>query len=136
VYEPEGYYVIKGRFTWAQLEPVLGNSEYGIQRDNEVTMSGEGEPCGLLPSPTGLTYKIYSSWREPIGGMYAHVVLHPNGICFSGALRVEQDWLFAKELFCKVLAHFEKFQPMVSEIHKGGENEYKGLRTEEQEKAP
>jgi len=122
-YEPEGYYVIKGRFTWAQLIPILGKSAYGTQRDTKNLVPEEGEPCGLSSSPNGLTYQIYTTWREPIGSCVAHVVLHPNGICFSGALQVAQDWEFAKELFLKAIAQFEKFQLVVSEIHKeGGEN--------------
>ncbi len=117
VYKPEGYYVIRGRFTWAQLSPILGKSEHGLQRDTNNLIPEKGEPCGLSSSEEGLTYQIYSNWEDPIGSRVAHVVLHPDGICFSGALRVEQDWKFAKELFSKVKVQFEKFQPVVSEIH-------------------
>lgn len=122
-YEPEGYYVIKGRFTWVQLDSILGRSACGIQRDTKALIPEESESCGLSFSPSGLTYQVYTTWREPIGLIVAHVVLHPNGICFSGALRVVQDWEFAKELFLKTVAHFEMYQHMDTEIHKkGGED--------------
>ncbi len=114
-YEPEGYYVIKGKFTWAQLYPILGKSENGIQKS---TLK-EDEPCGLSSSPQGHTYQIYRSWRElPVGSRYVHAVLHPDGICFSGALHVAQDWEFAKELFLKVISVFERYQVVHTEIHK------------------
>jgi len=122
-YKPEGYYVIKGKFTWAQLNPILGESEHGIQKDTKNLTPGESEPCGLSSSPEGLTYQIYSSWRAPIGSRVAHVVLHPDGICFSGALQVAQDWKYAKKLFLKVISVFERYQVVNSEIHKeGGKN--------------
>jgi len=117
VYEPEGYYIIRGKFTWAQLQPILGKSIYGIQKDTKNLAPEEGEPCGLSSSPEGLSYQIYTSWKRPEGSRVAHVVLHPDGICFSGALRVGQDWEFAKELFLKVKVNFERFQPVVSETH-------------------
>ena len=116
-YEPEGYYVIKGKFTWAQLLPILGKSTYGIQKEADSLPSKADEPCGLSSSPEGLTYQIYSSWLDPIGSRVAHVVLHPDGICFSGALCVAQDWEFAKELFLRVISQLEKYQPVISEIH-------------------
>lgn len=118
MYEPEGYYVIKGKFTWAQLHPTLGKSEYGIQKDTKNLIPEEGEPCGLSSSPEGLSYQIYTSWRDPIGSRVAHVVLHPDGVCFSGALRVAQDWEFAKELFLKVISVLEKYQVVNTKIHK------------------
>ena len=113
-YEPEGYYVIKGKFTWTQLLPILGKSIYGIQKS---TLK-EDTPCGLSPSPQGHTYQIYSHWKDPIGSCVVHVVLHPDGICFSGALGVLQDWEFAKELFLKVVSVLERYQVVRSEIHK------------------
>jgi len=116
-YEPEGYYVIKGKFTWAQLQPILGKSENDIQKDTIKLILGK-EPCGLSSSLEGLTYQIYHSWKDPEGSRYVHVVLHPDGICFSGALCVVQDWEFAKELFLKVISQLEKFQPVRNEIHK------------------
>jgi len=119
-YEPEGYYVIKGKFTWAQLVPILGKSIYGIQKDTDSLPSKADEPCGLSPSPEGLTYQIYSKWKVPIGSRVVHVVLHPDGICFSGALRVAQDWNYAKELFLKVISVLERYQVVNSEIHKEG----------------
>jgi len=126
-YEPEGYYVIKGKFTWAQLNPILGRSEHGTQRDTKNLMPEEGEPCGLSSSPEGLTYQIYHDWKDLIGSRVAHVVLHPDGICFSGALQVAQDWELAKELFLKVKSQLEKFQSVNSEIHKVG-GEHNGCR--------
>lgn len=117
-YEPEGYYVIKGKFTWAQLEPILGKSVYGIQKGTKLLVPKAGEPCGLSSSPEGLTYQIYHSWGDPEDSRYAHVVLHPDGICFSGALEVAQDWEFAKELFLKVISVFERYQLVNTEIHK------------------
>ncbi len=117
-YEPEGYYIIKGKFTWAQLYPILGKSEHGLQKDTKNLTPEEGEPCGLSSSPGGLSYKIYTSWRDPIGSRVAHVVLHPDGICFSGALCVAQDWEFAKELFLKVISVLERYQVVNSEIRK------------------
>lgn len=119
MFEPEGYYVIKGRFTWTQICPVLGKSEYGLQRDTKGLMPEGGEPCGLSSSEDGLTYQIYTRWKEPEGSCVAHVVLHPDGLCFSGALRVEQDWAYAKELFVKVRSCLEQYQPMNSEVHRG-----------------
>lgn len=109
-YKPEGYYTIKGRLTWAQLNPILGASVYGLQRDTKSMMPEEGEPCGLSSSREGLTYKIYSIWKDSIGSCAAHVVLHPDGVCFSGALQVEQDWDFAKELFLKVKTVLDKYR--------------------------
>lgn len=119
-YEPEGYYIIRGRFTWAQLNPILGKSKYGMQKDTENLAPEKGEPCGLSSSPEGLTYQIYSKWEEPVGSKVAHVVLHPDGVCFSGALQVSQDWELAKELFLKVKGQFEKFQPIASEVYTRG----------------
>lgn len=118
MYEPEGYYVIKGKFTWTQLLPILGKSIYGIQKDTKLLAPKADEPCGLSPSPKGLTYQIYSRWKDPIGSCVVHVVLHPDGICFSGALGVLQDWEFAKELFLKVISVLERYQVVRSEIHK------------------
>ena len=117
-YEPEGYYVIKGKFTWAQLQPILGKSIYGVQKERDSLPSKADEPCGLSSSPGGLTYQIYSSWRDPIGSRVVHVVLHPDGICFSGALCVVQDWEFAKELFLRVISVLERYQRVNTEIHK------------------
>ena len=119
-YEPEGYYVIKGKFTWTQLLPILGKSEYGIQKNNSRRTPGKPELCGLSSGPLeGLTYQIYRSWKNSVeGSRYAHVVLHPDGICFSGALEVAQDWEFAKELFLKVISQLEMYQVVNTEIHK------------------
>ncbi len=122
-YEPEGYYVVKGKFTWAQLGYVLGKSEYGTQKDTENLAPEEGEPCGLAPSPEGLSYQIYNSWKKPLGSRVAHIVLHPDGVCFSGALCVAQDWEYAKELFLKVKSQLEKFQPVASGTHQMGAKE-------------
>ncbi len=118
VYKPEGYYVIKGKFTWAQLLPILGKSTYGVQKDTKLLAPKADEPCGLSLSPEGLTYQIYYSWRDSLGSRYVHVVLHPDGICFSGALSVLQDWEFAKELFLKVISVLERYQVVNTEIHK------------------
>ena len=106
-YKPEGYYVIKGRFTWAQLQPILGKSECGIQKDTKPLAPKADEPCGLSSSPEDLTYQVYSCWKGSIGSCVTHVVLHPDGICFSGALEVVQDWEFAKELFLEKEQRFQ-----------------------------
>ena len=109
-YKPEGYYIIKGKFTWPQLDPILSNSWHGSLKDTKNPEPEGGESCGLASSSGGLTYKIYTSWDMSTGSRVAHVVLHPDGICFSGALNVEQDWAFAKELWRKMTAHFEMYQ--------------------------
>jgi len=106
-YKPEGYYVIKAKLTWPQLDPILGKSERGPQMS--TSEPDTSEPCGLSRGYP-LTYKIYASRVEPMGSRVAHVVLHPDGVCFSGALTVEQDWTFAKELWARTIAHFERYQ--------------------------
>lgn len=113
-YKPVGYYVIKGKFTWAQLDEILGKAEYDLLRDENVRCY---QPCGLSEADV-LTYKIYCDWAEGTGSSYAHVVLHPDGVCFSGSLCVEQDWNLAEELFNKVRSCFERYQSVVSEVHK------------------
>lgn len=111
MYKPGGYYIIKGVFTWVQLDKILGKSECGLQTEYDT----KPQPCGLA---SGIrSYKVYCDWIDGIGSRSAHVVMHWDGVCFSGSLRVEQDWAFAKELFDKVVACFEKYQKVLTEVH-------------------
>lgn len=93
------YFTIKGKFHWSTINSAIG---LGNNPPRKIDEGFEESPCGLSLGP--VSYKVYEYWsKDMLSLVVAHVCIHSDGVCFSGALDLDKDWDYAEKLYQRVL---------------------------------